>query len=437
MGAQEWLFARSRFGWRFELQNIKLLLKELGNPQLAYKIVHVGGTNGKGSTCQFIAQGLIEAGHRVGVYLSPHLQRFSERIQVNNQEIPEGKIGEGLKQIKPLVQELDKAGRYLSFFEITTALALWYFKAMKVELAVVEVGLGGKLDATNVITPVATCITNVSLDHVNILGDTIEAIARDKSHIVKRGVPVVTGAKGKALRFVEERARQMESKIIEVNKTVKWERAKWDLNGQEFFVKTQSDAYRVRTRFLGSYQGGNLACAIAVLEELKELGFSSSKHEIIRGIKRLFLPGRSEILSLQPLILLDEAHNEAAINSVKDLLKDLDFEELILVLGIFKDKRVDQMVELIAPLAQKIIVTQPNNSRAMEAVELLEIVKQHTKANTHLKRSPADAFDLARELANPRDLILVCGSLALAGEIRSHAARSFELKGKQERLILR
>ena len=433
MEALSWLCARSKFGWRFGLQNTKLLLEKLGSPQLAYKIVHVGGTNGKGSTCQFTAQGLIEAGYRVGVYTSPHLERFSERIQVNNREISEAKISEGLELIKPLVQELEDQKKYLTFFEVTTTLALWYFKEMGVDLAVVEVGLGGKLDATNVLTPVIACITNVSMDHLTILGNTIEKIARDKSQIIKQGIPVVTAAKGKALEIVEERAKEMNSKIIKIGKTVKWERTSRGMHGQDFLVKTRSDTYRLHTLLLGSYQGDNIACALSLLEGLENLGFSLPKSALIRGIEKLFLPGRSEIISRHPLILLDSAHNEAAIESIKCLIsEDLDFEDLILVLGIFKDKRVTQMVRLIVPLAKKIIATQPNNSRGMEATGLLETVKHNTRARTFLKQNPTDAFDLGRELANPQDLVLVCGSLALAGEIRSHASRFFELKGKRE-----
>jgi dihydrofolate synthase/folylpolyglutamate synthase len=419
MEALEWLFARSRFGRGFGLENIKLLLEKLGNPQFAYELVHVGGTNGKGSTCQFTAQGLIEAGYRVGVYLSPHLERFSERIQVNNQEIPDTKIREGLKYIKPLVQELEHAGRYLTFFEVTTALALWYFKVKKVEIAFIEVGLGGNLDATNVIMPIIACITNVSLDHLDILGNTIEAIAKDKSQIIKQGIPVVTAAKGKALCFVEERAKQMGSKIIEVGKTIRWKRIKRNLEGQEFLVKTPLEIYQVHTNLLGKYQGENIACALAILEELKKGDFNLTKQNIIKGMEEVFLPSRSEVISRDPLILLDSAHNEAAIQSIKELiLHDLSFRDLVLVIGIFKDKRVKQMVKLITPLARKIIVTQPKNSRAMEAAELVEIVEQYSKAKIFLKPSSMDAFNLARELANPQDLVLVCGSLALAGEIR-------------------
>ena len=403
------------------LERTNFLVKELGNPHNNFKIIHVGGTNGKGSVCRFLGSILTCSGYNVGVYTSPHLQHFSERLSINDKGITEEELVSLVKKIKSIVEKMIKNNNGPTFFEVVTALAFQYFSDKKVDFAVIEVGLGGRFDATNVVDPMIAVITNVSLEHEKVLGKNIENIAFEKAGIIKDNVPVVTASKGESLKVIEKIAKEKDSSVNVIDDK-KWERLHNDLDGQEFLIKGFLKDYSVKTSMLGKIQGENIALSISVIENLQMNGVYIPDESIVDGIVKTVNIGRMEILAHDPIILLDGAHNPASMEMlVKSLKNDFDYDKMILVLGILSDKDIESILSKIVPLADSIVVTKSSNERACEPSELKKMIgKIGYKNEIFVKNQISDAIEYAKSISKKDDLICVTGSLFTVGDGRDH-----------------
>jgi len=411
----DWLYGFQKFGVKLGLERIKHLCKNLGNPQDSYKIVHVGGTNGKGSVCKFIGSILTCSGYKAGVYTSPHLQRFSERFVIDGVEISEEDVVLLVEKIKPIVEKMKKGGDTPTFFEIVTAMGFECFKKENVDFAIVEVGLGGRFDATNIVTPLISVVTNVTLEHQSVLGKTIKKIAIEKSGIIKKNIPVVTGAKDDALKVVEKTADEKNSPITIVD-SGNWKR----LNEGDFLINGSLNDYTVKTKMIGSFQGGNIALAISAVEIIQMNGVFVTDESIIDGVEQTVNPGRMEIASSDPCILLDGAHNVACMKILKETVEnDFEFDNFILVLGVLSDKNIEEMLQIIVPLASEIIVTKSKNDRTCDPKILKNIIeKLGFKNKIVVKNKIKDALDYAKSIVKKTDLVCVTGSLFTVGEAR-------------------
>jgi dihydrofolate synthase/folylpolyglutamate synthase len=430
MQALTWLSSFDRYGWIFGLERITTLMDRLGNPHQDLQVIHVAGTNGKGSVCKYISSILQNAGFRVGVYLSPHIERFTERITINDAEISEEELAVLITRARPIVEEMKQQGKPPTFFEIITALAFLYFHDRKVEYAVIEVGLGGRFDATNIVTPLVSVITNISLEHTNILGDEISSIAFEKAGIIKEGVPVITAATHEARETIEAVAREKNAPCIIINKTM-WERLYYEGRTQEFFIQGAFKDYHVKTSLLGSHQGENIAVAIAAVERLQMSGVFISDESIIEGVASASHPGRMELISEKPRILLDGAHNPDGMAMLAATLQeDFSYDRLLLVLGVLKDKDIPRILSAIVPLADLIIVTQSTNPRACDPIQLREKIQRIDPAKEVIvDASVPQAVNDAKQRAKRKDLICVCGSLFTVGEARSHLLKNEQIGG--------
>lgn len=408
-----------RFGIRFDLEAVSALLGRLGNPHLSYRTVHVGGTNGKGSVAAMCASSLKEAGFRVGRYTSPHLTEFTERIVVNGNEISKGEMVEYFLKVKAEVDKLNKEKLFISYFEFITAMAFLYFRDKGVDFAVIEVGMGGRLDATNVITPEVAIITNIGLEHTHILGKDVLSIASEKAGIIKSGITVVTAEKNQEVKDLfgkccsERKARLIDSSKFNVS-------AAAGDGIQEITVQTVKDSYHARLKLLGTCQKYNAAAAIAAMEALQQRGFRISKQAVLAGLEAAEWPGRLEIMGRNPLVVLDCGHNPPAIAELVASLPQFKYRRLILVFGVSSDKDYARMVEMIAPLANEVIVTRTSYYRGLDTATLSATF---AKARAGLPIQQVDdvvaATKKAIAIASKDDLVLVVGSIFVAGEART------------------
>ena len=422
----DWLYSFKQYGSKLGLERISLLMKLLKNPQNNIKIVHVTGTNGKGSVCKYLGSILQKAGYKVGIYISPHLERFSERIVVDDREISDEEVIMLVEKIKPVVDDMISDSNTPTFFEIVTAMAFLFFSDSYVDFAVVEVGLGGRFDATNVVIPVVSVITNISLEHTARLGEDVKSIAFEKAGIIKNNVPVVTAVKDDAKGVVEKTAEEKNAQVICIDKN-SWKRLSHTIQYQEFLVYGILNEYTVKTSMLGKYQGENIALAVNAAEQLQMNGTYLTDNNIIDGISTAFNPGRMEIISEEPTILLDGAHNPAGMQMLKKTLnEDFEYKKLILVVGILKDKDLQRMLTTIS-VSDVVIVTKSKNTRACEPTTLKDRIKEigYTK-DLFVEKSLPKAINHAKLMADKKDVICISGSLFTVGEARSYFAKSFK-----------
>ena len=413
----DWLYSFQKFGIKLGLDRIRHICKKLGNPQNDYKIIHIGGTNGKGSVCRFLESVLVCSGYKIGTYTSPHLQRFSERFVVNKKEISESVIITLVEKIKPLVEEMIGEENVPTFFEIITAMAFQYFKDKNVDYAIIEVGLGGQYDATNIVNPIVTIVTNVSYEHQNILGDKIEDISFEKAGIIKNGIPVITAATDKALDVIKKVALENNSSMIVIDNN-SWKKISGGVDWQEFLVNGSIKDYNVKTLMIGKHQGENAALTIAAIETLQLNGIYITEESIVEGFKKTKNPGRMEIVCFEPLILLDGAHNVSGMISLKSTLeKNFVYEKLILIFGVLKDKNIQAILDIILPIIDTIVTTKPQSNRAINPSIIKEMIE---KKEVIVKDSIPDAIEFAQKIAKKNDLICITGSLYTVGEARNY-----------------
>lgn len=426
----EELYKLRTHGVKLGLGRIKKLLSLMGNPQKEFETILVAGTNGKGSTCAMLASILFEHGQRVGLYTSPHLEEFNERIVVNREKIPREKVLLGLREILNHSKHLEEEGYgHPTFFEVTTTLAFWYFNKMEVDLAVLEVGLGGRLDATNVVNPVVSVITNIGIDHREQLGDTIEKIAREKAGIIKPGSSVVCSAQDShAQTIVRKTCEEKGCSLVVVGEDVWYEPLGHNITRQTFNYHGLNNTYKgLEIPLIGEHQLLNAATALATLELLEKRVIAKIDPTLVRkGLLGTKWPGRLEKVGEKPLVMLDCAHNPQAAKHLAETIKKLKLsgshDKLILVFGVLRDKDVAGILQTLTPIADKIVLTKPNTDRAVEPEEILStITKKHRLKNieTVVAKGVGEALNKAFETANFDSLILVTGSVYLVGEARA------------------
>lgn len=417
------------------LHRMNYLLGKMGNPHKELKFVHVAGTNGKGSTCSMIASVLREAGYKTGMFTSPYIHVFNERIQVNGKMISDEDLIEIVEFVKGFVEEMDENP---TVFEMITLIGMEYFRRQKCDIVVLEVGIGGLLDSTNIIdTPEAAVITSIGFDHTGMLGSTIEEIAEQKAGIIKEDTDVIfQGKDERALEVVKKVCEKTHSRLYcpEYDKLAE---KKYDLTGQIFDYK---DYKNVRIPLSGLYQLENAVIAITALEVLAKKGYAITREHILTGLSKATWIGRFQIIGTEPVIIVDGSHNPPGIEAtVESLRKHFTNKKIIFIMGVMADKELDKMAEAILPLAKEILAVSPGNPRAMKAEDLAGFLKQKAvrmegfagKADGVLKDFKAEAFSTvgaaceeAVKRAEKNDVICVLGSLYLVDEAMSELAKS-------------
>jgi dihydrofolate synthase / folylpolyglutamate synthase len=418
----QYLYALQSHGIKPGLSRTKALLSDLGDPHHSFRVIHVAGTNGKGSTAAITASILTKQGYRVGLYTSPHLLDFTERIQINGVSIAHELVGD-LTEIVRKVADIPLR-QPPTFFEATTAMAFTHFALTGVELAVVEVGLGGRFDATNVVNPLATVITTIGLDHQQYLGNTLEAIAGEKAGIIKHGVPVITGRiEPPALSVIRAAASRHKAPSRSLGAHFETE----DEGSSQFSYRGVSQSYTHLTCPLpGRHQLDNAACALAVLEVAQERGVTVSETSIREGLRTVSWPGRLETAGWKPRILLDGAHNPQAADVLATYLTEENVSDpsragrLILIVGMMRDKDRRGVLSRLTriPTMSLVILTKAKHPRAAEPEELAEGIAGLSIAH-EITSSVPTALVRARSLATSEDTICVTGSLAVVGEAKA------------------
>lgn len=408
----------SKFGSRLGLDRIRKLLDKLDNPQDKIPVIHIGGTNGKGSVSKMISSVLTRAGYKVGLYTSPHLHSIRERIQINNQLIDKDSFVDTLKTLLPHIEALsnEDSNFYLTEFEILTSMAFLYFYLSKVDVTVLEVGLGGRLDATNVVNkPLVSIITNVDWDHMDRLGNTLSLIGREKAGIIKRGVPVVTGARGEGLDVIVDTAKKLDSDIYVLGRDFSVDWYVLSQIGTEISFRNEVKKGKFFAGLKGIYQVDNIAITIMALELIRDK-FYFSDSALFQGLSETFWPGRMEIVSRDPLVLLDGAHNKGGAEKFATSLELLFDAKPTLVIGMLRDKDAYSIVNTVLPLVKEdIIVTSPKSNRALNADALGKVVKE-LGGNPIVISEIKEAVKLA--LQSDSDFICVMGSLYVVAEAR-------------------
>lgn len=434
----EWIHGLGRFGIKPGLERITALLELLGNPHHRVRFVHIGGTNGKGSTAVMLSSMLRAAGYHVGLYTSPYLLSFTNRMAVDGSDIDHRELVELVDRVRPLVEKIsgDQKMGEMTEFEVVTALALEYFAAQNVDLVVLEVGLGGRLDATNVVLPLLSIITNISLEHTAVLGNTIEAIAAEKAGIIKEGKPLLTAAEDqRALSVFEARCRELKSSLYRVypprekpsdSPNDKPTAILNKITGEGQVFSYEGFSLNLSELFIplrGKYQLNNAATALAALELLTEEGYAVAESSVRGGLAGTVWPGRLELLHKEPLLIMDGAHNPAAIEKLAEAMPQyFSYRNLILVIGILADKDIAAMLEHILPLANSVIFTRPVLDRAADPQDVADFAVSHFKFmnNYQVVKDYGEALDRAFAMAGPEDAVLVTGSLYTVSDIRAY-----------------
>ncbi|HZK00075.1 MAG TPA: folylpolyglutamate synthase/dihydrofolate synthase family protein [Tissierellaceae bacterium] len=413
---------KEKFGSRLGLSSISKLMELLGNPQNDLNIIHVAGTNGKGSTSSYIASCIKTAGYKVGLYTSPYLERFNERIQINGIDIPDESLGEITFMVKEAADKMVKEGmEHPTTFELVTAVGFLYFKKEKVDYLVLEVGLGGRFDSTNVIKKsLASVITSIDFDHISQLGDTLAKIAYQKAGIIKENGIVISYEQEKEVADVIEEVAESNKAELYISKNKNIDTIKESDSGNVFDYRFKEEyLLSVKTSLIGEYQVYNASLAITTLLVLREKGFIKiSNQDIYNGILDTKWKGRLEVLKRDPIFLIDGAHNIQGINHLAKALELFTYERLILGIGILKDKDVDHMIERLIPMADIVVATEVKIPRKLEAEELASKIREYNE-NVYIEKDIKEAIDKAFSLANKEDLILFGGSLYLIGEVRT------------------
>lgn len=425
----EYLEELRKLGSNYGLERTERLLELLGNPHKKLKLIHIAGTNGKGSTSSIIGEILIANGYKVGFYNSPHLEDIEETIRINNDNIKEQELIDLINEVKPKVNKIIEEGySHPTEFEILTCLMYLYLYRENVDFGIIEVGLGGRLDSTNVITPIISVITPISFDHMNILGNTIGEIAKEKAGIIKDKIPVVSAIQR------EEVKRVLLEKVKEENTNIDFVAAEEDYKFVEIIKEDKiyqrievklKNKYLLELPLLGEHQQINLTLALKVIEILEENQYVSiNKNKLALGVKNTIWKGRMEVLEENPTFLIDGAHNEEGIKYLKKNLEEyFEYNNLYLIIGILKDKKVEEMLGLITPLAKEIYTVTPNSPRATKATDLMEIVKKYN-ANVKAFDDYNDAILEARKNAKKEDMILGVGSLYMIGRLRNFVTKN-------------
>jgi dihydrofolate synthase/folylpolyglutamate synthase len=413
----DYLYGLEKFGMIFNLTQVERILNAIGDPHKEIQTIHIGGTNGKGSTAAMMSSILQKEGYRVGLYTSPHLIRFTERIKVNGKEIEEEEVAALAGWMR---KEIEASGILppFTFFDFTTAMALHYFKQKLVDLAILEVGLGGRLDSTNVVDPLIAIITNIAKDHEEYLGKSILKIAQEKAGIIKKGRPLITAAtQPLVLRLFSKVCQGKESPYFRVGKEFRYVCAE---DGDFDYEGLNRKLWGIHLNLKGFHQVINATTALGAMEVLEDLGYRVSTHAMIDGLKEVDWPGRLEMVSSSPRVILDGAHNPAGALVLKESLeKEFQYQNLILLIGIMKDKDIPSMLHLLAPLAHHIIFTKPHTDRAAAPSLLKKALGQNGK-KAEIAEDLREAIERGLSLTQEEDLLCITGSLYTVGEARAY-----------------
>ncbi|WP_294382360.1 folylpolyglutamate synthase/dihydrofolate synthase family protein [uncultured Clostridium sp.] len=418
--AMKYITEVGNFGSNYGLERTYKLLEHLGNPERDLKLIHIAGTNGKGSTTSMITEILMGEGYKVGMYTSPFIEEFEERIQINRNNIPKESLAILMDEIKVAVDKVIEAGyNHPTEFEIITVLMLLYFKKENIDFGVIEVGLGGTLDSTNVIKPIIQVITSISFDHTNLLGNTLEKIAREKAGIIKKGIPtVIYPQQEEVLKVIKNKCFEMDSELyIANNENLKFENiVNLDKPYQLLKYNNEID---ILLPLLGEHQIINLSVAMQAIEVLNNKNIIDiSIANIVKSIKNVSWKGRLEVLSNNPYVVIDGAHNIQGIKTLsRNIKKYFKYENLYLILGILADKDVEEMIKIITPMAKKVYSVTPNSIRGELAESLKDEVSKFNK-NCKAFDKYEEAYLEALNDAFEKDLILASGSLYMIGDMR-------------------
>lgn len=427
----------SKFGSKLGLDNIKKLLELLGNPQDKLKIIHVAGTNGKGSTCSYINNMLIGQGYNVGLYTSPFLEEFNERIRINNINLDDEVLAQAITRVKSCIDEMLVQGcDHPTEFEIITAAAYVCFEQKKMDFVVLEVGLGGRLDATNTCKPAVCAIASISLDHTDYLGNSLEKIAGEKGGIIKPGIPVVLYGQ---TYVVEETIRKIcddKNAQLYISSSDKIEIVDENIQGQTVNMEIMNQKYfNIKLKLLGRHQGKNLAVAFTLIKVLEEKGLivSVDLEKLYKSILDTRWPGRMELLLETPMTIIDGAHNVDGAQNLGETIESYLFgKKITLVFGMLEDKDIRAVSEILIPKVEKLIITVPNSPRAASTQEIRTIAEALTNDDGAMQiREIAkieDAVEYAQNNAGKDDVILYAGSLYMIGEVRTRLRKKYALK---------
>ena len=410
----------------YDLRRVDELLARIGNPQLKARSVHIAGTNGKGSVAAMVASALSASDYTTGLYTSPHLNSLNERIRVNSELISDEELIALVERLKPEVEAVNQKATYgrLTTFEFLTALAFAHFEQEGAEFQVLEVGLGGRLDATNVINPEVCIITSISPDHTDVLGNTLAEIAVEKAGIIKPSSIVVTSPQpDEVAEVIEKTCRCLGAQLITVGSDVTWQGLGFGLDRQLLRVEGRRGDYELSIPLLGQHQLDNAATAVAALEVLADKGFNISKESITNALARVSWPGRLQILSRHPLVVVDGAHNIDSARGLKQSIEQyFDFDRAILVIGASCDKDIAGIVSELFSLFDKVIVTRSRHPRAMALAPLVAEFAKHGVEAQVVEDVPS-ALSRALALAGGKDLLCVTGSLFVVAEAIEQTAR--------------
>ncbi|MEE8620169.1 MAG: folylpolyglutamate synthase/dihydrofolate synthase family protein, partial [Dehalococcoidia bacterium] len=394
----------------YSLRHVEELLDHMGNPQLAARTIHIAGTKGKGSVAAMIAQVLSDSGHKTGLYTSPHLHTLRERMSVDGSLISEAEFAAAMVEIRPSIEsmKLNTCFRQLTYFEALTALAFAYFKKKLVDFQVLEVGLGGRLDATNVAKPVVCIITPVSLDHTQILGNSLEEIAREKAGIIKPGCWVVLSPQPvEAASVINDICREKKAKVVQVGKDITWHKTGGDLYHQSLAIESRTSKYQVDIPLLGDFQLENAATAVAALEILTSEGFDISDTDLAQGFGRVKWPGRFHIMQENPLVLVDGAHNVASMRRLISNIKEyFNCRRIFLVFGTSCDKDIAGIINELVALSPQVIVTRAGHSRAAP-LSTLAAEFSRRGIEPEIIETISEAISRALSIADRKDIVCV------------------------------
>lgn len=412
-----------KFGSKLGLENISRLTELLGNPQNCYKIIHVAGTNGKGSTSNMIHDVLISSGYKVGLFISPYLEEFSERIQINKINIDKLSLARITSTVKEKIDIMLQEGyNHPTEFEVVTAIGFKYFEEQKIDFLVLEVGLGGRFDATNVVeNTLVSVITSISYDHMEYLGNTLEEIAFEKSGIIKENSNVVIYPQDNNIKdVIKQRAKFKNATVFETDKN-NIEKIKGDLTGQWLkYLKT--DVFNInelKINFLGEHQLYNALTALCTLEVIKKLGYNITEDSVQNGFLNSRFAGRFEVVSKNPTIILDGGHNINGIEYFSKAVKEyFGNKKIILFYGMLKDKNPDDVIDYLLSVSKEIYTLTPNNPRAMKADDLSKLINYHSNIKVTSLQNTEDIINIL-EKVNKDEIIAFVGSLYMIGDVRS------------------
>ncbi|NDI36684.1 bifunctional folylpolyglutamate synthase/dihydrofolate synthase [Chengkuizengella sediminis] len=429
--ARDWINSSIPFGIKPGLERMKVFMDKLGNPHRRLKFIHVAGTNGKGSTCAFLNQVLQETGYNVGMFTSPYIQRFTDRIQMNGQDIPEEDVLSLTNELKPIVDEMAESELGSpTMFEITTTLAILYFsKVCYPDYVILETGLGGLYDSTNIVTPIASVITNIGHDHMDILGDTISQITEQKAGIIKPGVPVISAVEQKeAIDVIKQTAIENRSTLYLLNEQFQYDMINMSEEEQSFHFQSPFRSIdSITISIIGEHQFKNASVALMVIEVLRQYQALIVEEDDLKfAFKKMKWPGRLEFVGSNPRILLDGAHNEEGAESLAKTMNELyTGTKVHFMLGMLDSKNHRGYLEHILPVVNTLVITEPDFRNKCDAQKLFEITKELTKNNNIdleiiVESDWKKALKYLIEKTNKDDLAVVTGTLYLISDVRSN-----------------